>query len=235
MKTEHIIILAIAGVVALLTILLTANSRLMRLFKKYDNIISKSGFSTQEFLMAARDTLNVDKLSFARIKGHLTDCYIPKKRVIALSDSTYNNRSVAAITVASHEFGHALQHDKTPLLFNFVRALGYIFRMFSKLVLPAVLIAVILLCFVTTRNTGIIILWCSLGVVASGFLFRVLTIPVEYDASRRAKNLLQEYNVFDQDELKKARRIFRAAAFTYVADFISTSIGLNFIRRKLMK
>ncbi len=235
METKYIIIISIAAVVLLLISLLTAHSKLMRLFKKYDQVIAKSGFSTQQFLIAARDTLGVDKLTFARIKGHLTDCYIPSKRVIALSDSTYDKRSVAAIAVAAHEFGHALQHSKSPFSFNLVRSLGFISRVFNKFVLPAVVAAVIMLLFENTRDTSIIILWSCLGVVVAGFLFRIFTIPVEYDASRRAKELLNQYHVFDHEEQRKAKKIFAAAAYTYVAEFISSMIGLNFIRRRLRR
>lgn len=233
METKYIILLAVAGVIILLAVLLSANSRLMNLFKKYDKEISSSGLTTQEFLIAAKQTLNIEKLTFARIKGNLTDCYVPSKRIIALSDSTYNNKSVAAIAVASHEFGHALQHHFSPILFNFVRVLGFVSRVFSRLVLPTVFASIIMIIFSATRQAAIIMLWASLGVVVAGFLFRIFTIPVEYNASKRAKKLLHDYHVLNEEEQKWAKKIFSAAAFTYVADFISTTIGLNFIRRKI--
>ncbi len=234
METKYIIAIAVAAVVLLLISLLTANRKLMRLFKKYDQVIAKSGFSTQQFLIAARDTLGVDKLTFARIKGKLTDCYIPSKRVIALSDSTYDKRSVAAISVAAHEFGHALQHKNSPVSFTIIRALGFISRVFNKFVLPAVIAAVVMLIFETTRNTAIIMLWSALAVVVAGFLFRIFTIPLEYDASRRAKEVLAKYHVFDQEEQRIAKKILASAAYTYVAEFISSIIGLNFIRRRII-
>lgn len=235
METKYLIIIAVAAVVLLLFVLLTANARLMRLFKKYNKVMSSSGLSTQDFLVSAKATLGVDRLNFARIKGHLTDCYLPSKRTIALSDSVYNNRSVAAIAVASHEFGHALQHSKSPFSFNFFRTLGYISRIFSKLVLPTVIAAIIMLIFTTTRDIAIYMLWGSLAVVVSGFLYRIFTIPLEYDASRRAKDLLKKYKVLTREELQIAKKIFSAAAFTYVADFVSSLIGLKFIRRKLRR
>ena len=229
METKYIIAIAVAAVVLLLISLLTANRKLMRLFKKYDQVIAKSGFSTQQFLIAARVTLGVDKLTFARIKGKLTDCYIPSKRVIALSDSTYDK-----ISVAAHEFGHALQHKNSPVSFTIIRALGFISRVFNKFVLPAVVAAVVMLIFETTRNTAIIMLWSALAVVVSGFLFRIFTIPLEYDASRRAKEVLAKYHVFDQEEQRIAKKILASAAYTYVAEFISSIIGLNFIRRRII-
>jgi Zn-dependent membrane protease YugP len=117
----------------------------------------------------------------------------------------------------------------------FSRFVGRLFRLFAPLSIPAALVGLILLIFPETAYAGSILLYSAAGVVGTGLLFQILTISVEYHASRIAINLLRKYEILNEKELKQASRFMNSAGFTYVADFFATILGINLIRRKMRR
>jgi len=231
--TLTLIITAVVVFAVLLAIVLSANGALVSAFKKYNRMYASLGLTTQQFIFAAKEYYNIKKLKIARIKGELTDCYIPHKRTIAISESCFGSSSVAALAVVAHEFGHALQHAQRSLLFAFSRIVGFFSRIFAVFALPAILAGLVVFALGDIQNVGVILMCAGGGIIVLGLLFKIITIPVEYNATHRALKFLKESGAMDEDELKIAKKILHSAGFTYVAGFISSILGLNWLRRRL--
>ena len=144
-----------------------------------------------------------------RIAGNLTDNYNPKTNIVSLSDSVYDSTSLAAIGVAAHECGHAVQH-----------ATGYVPNEIRSAVFPIAQLGSTLYFYVFLL--GIIFSFeplVDIGIIMFAFvvLFQLVTLPVEFNASRRAVNTLEQAYVLSEDELKGVKKVLRAAAMTYLA------------------
>ena len=233
---EEYIIYIVIGVIVALALLLAfitgAGSFFKDTFDKYDQVKNHMGVTPEQFIVIMKEIENVKKLEIARIEGTLTDCYVPKKKLIALSESTYQNTSVSAVTVVAHEFGHSLQHSKNAALFGLYHTTGVIFNFFARFVLIALIVGFIMI-FATSEyiETGWTIIYGAGAVLGCGLLYKIFTIPVEYNASKRALKILEEQRIFNQEELKMAKKVLSTAASTYVADFLATMMGINLIRK----
>ncbi len=231
MNQYTIAIIVIVGLAIFLGVINSANTILHDLFKKHSQTQPVSQANTVGFLYYIKEALNLD-IDIRRIKGKLTDCYIPKYKVITLSDDTYNQSSISALAVTAHEVGHAIQHKNKPAIFNFVRFLNGFSKVFSFLIIPALIFSGVAILLDLAVKVGFIVLYAALTVLACGFLYKLFTIPLEFDASRIGLNLLKDFQILNQEELKIANKITNAAAFTYIADFIRDILGLNLFRRR---
>lgn len=187
-------------------------------FRRYDKIRSSRGITGS---MAARRILDANGLQHIRIErvsGNLTDHYSPKENVIRLSDSTYNSDSVAAIGVAAHECGHAVQYKVGYAPIKIRNSIVPIVNIGSSLSMPLFIIGLI---FQLTNLAYIGALLFGLVLV-----FQVITLPVEINASRRAMKTLDGMMLLEGDELLGARKTLTAAAMTYVASAASTALQL---------
>ena len=140
----------------------------------------------------------------------MTDHYDPTKKVVRLSDSVYGSTSVAAIGVAAHECGHVMQHHEGYAPLNFRTALVPVANIGSKLGIPIILVGLLLGSNPILVNIGI---W----VFSLAVLFQIVTLPVEFDASKRALVCIEQYGIVTSDERKKSAKVLKAAAYTYVA------------------
>lgn len=186
-----------------------ASANVNSTFKKYSKVPSASGYTGFD---AARRILDANGLTHIRIEhisGNLTDHYDPKAGVIRLSDSVYSNNSAAAIGVAAHEAGHAVQHATKyyPLVVR--NAIIPVCNIGSNLAMPLILLGIVFEMF------GL----CYLGIIAFALstVFQLITLPVEFNASSRALAALESSGRFSDDDLKNANKTLRAAALTYVA------------------
>lgn len=189
-------------------------------FNKYSKINSQRGLTGME---AARRILDANGLRHIRIEhisGNLSDHYDPKAGVIRLSDSVYASSSVAAIGVAAHEAGHAVQHGVGYLPIKIRSAIIPICNIGSSLAMPLILIG-LFLSFEPLAMLGV--LFFGLAVV-----FQLVTLPVEFNASRRALRIIDDCGMLDNTELKGSKKVLRAAAMTYVAA-LAVSLA-NFLR-----
>ena len=166
-----------------------------------------TGAQTAEAILRSRGIYDVQ---VEHIRGNLTDHYDPSKKVVRLSDSVYNATSVAAIGVAAHECGHVMQHHEGYAPLNIRTALVPAANIGSKLGIPIVILGLILGSNSVLINIGI---W----VFALAVLFQIVTLPVEFDASRRALVCIEQYGIVTDDERAKSAKVLRAAAYTYVA------------------
>ena len=180
---------------------------------------------------AARRVLDANGLygvRIERISGNLTDHYDPRANVIRLSDSVYAETSTAAIGVAAHEAGHAIQYARGYAPIKLRNAIIPITNIGSKLAMPLILVGLLF----AGKGSAIGYL-AYVGVVCFGLstLFQLFTLPTEFDASRRAVHAIENCGILTQDEIRGSRKVLKAAALTYVA---ALAVSLTQLLRLLM-
>ncbi len=195
-----------------------ASSKVKTTYAKYGKIRSHSGMTATE---AARRILNnagLYHIRIERISGDLTDHYSPKEQVLRLSDTTINSTSIAAIGVAAHECGHAIQHSQKYVPLTVRNSIVPVVNLGSKLSWPMILLGLLF------GISGFL----DLGILLFSFslIFQIITLPVEFNASSRALQILEQSNMLYEDELKGAKKVLSAAAMTYVAAVIATLLSL---------
>ena len=187
-------------------------------YKKYRQVKSKSGLTGFEVAKKILKKNGLDDIHVVAIKGELTDHYDPKRKVVRLSQSVFDGDSIASVSVAAHEVGHALQ-DKDNYTFMKIRsALVPAVNFSSKMGYLAVFLGFIFN-FLDLALVGIVLLLVIL-------LFQLVTLPVELDASKRAKMQLAELAILDSDEVGQSSSMLMAAAFTYVASLVTTLLEI---------
>ncbi|MCH5162398.1 MAG: zinc metallopeptidase [Clostridiales bacterium] len=201
-------------------------------FNKYNVMPCSSGIDAKTY---ARNFLlqNGVNVSFTSVSGSLTDHFNPKTGTIALSDSVRNSASVGAIGVACHEAGHAVQHAKKYFFSSARLALVPIVNFASGLLWPIFIIGFVLGFASPYTAVGKVFIIAGLVVMGLSLLFSLVTLPTEFDASRRALKYLK--TCMPSEEVAGARKVLTAAAMTYVASFMMTSLQfLMFLARLLM-
>lgn len=187
-------------------------------FSKYKKVRSGRGITGAE---AARKILDGNGLYDVRVEhisGNLNDHFDPKSNVIRLSDATYNDSSVAAIGVAAHEAGHAVQHATEYVPIKLRNSIVPVVNISTSLSMPLFLIG-LLLGYTGLTTLGIILFSASL-------FFQLVTLPVEFNASGRAIKILDTSGMLDDGELKGAKKVLRAAGMTYVAAAAASALQL---------
>jgi Zn-dependent membrane protease YugP len=167
----------------------------------------------------------VQDISVGRVRGVLSDHYHPTKKIVNLSDDVYRSASVASVAIAAHEIGHVMQKKKGYIPYKIRTMLVPLTNLGSRLALPLVLVGFILDFVIGTTQSSLGFYLALAGVIGYGLsaVFALVTLPVEFDASRRAKNMLLESGILTDDELPYAEKMLSAAAMTYVAA-LATSI-----------
>lgn len=200
-----------------------ASAKVNTTYRKYSQKPSQSGMTGY---LAARKVLDDNGLFDVRIEktgGNLTDHFDPTANVIRLSESVYDNPSPAAIGVASHEAGHAIQYATNyfPLkLRNFIIPIT---NLGSKLSLPLLMIGMIFSAF---GSFFVIIAYVGIGCFALCALFQLLTLPTEFNASKRAIGAIKDSNMLTSEEITGTKKVLSAAAMTYVASLLVTVMQL---------
>ena len=203
-------LLLIAGVV----ITIFAQIRITSTYNKYKKIQTKRKISGFEVAKEILDKNGLSNVYVTESKGELTDCYISDRKVIRLSTDIFHGTTIASASVAAHEVGHAIQdkenysymrlrHSLFPVV-NFCSYAGYI----------AILIGIF---FASAK-----LMWIGIGLELVILFFQLVTLPVEFDASRRAEEQLLRNNLLDKSEVDDAKKVLGAAAFTYVASVLTT-------------
>lgn len=200
-------------------------------FSKYSRIGAKSGWTASDLSRMLLEKYDC-KVIVRQTHGHLTDNYNPQTGILSLSESTYNSTSIAALGVAAHEVGHAVQHEQNYFLLKLRSVIVPVVNIGSRLAVPLVIIGVLLEWFVTSSPLiGATII--SVGIICYSLatVFCLITLPVELNASRRARNMLLETGVLDAEETRQAGKVLNAAALTYVA---SLAVSLLYFLRFLL-
>lgn len=210
-------ILVVIGAV----ICMIASARVKGTFNKYSQLRSMSGMNGAQVAQRVLQAAGIYDVQVCHVSGSLTDHYDPRTKTVNLSDPVYNATSVAALGVAAHECGHAIQHAKSYAPLSIRSALVPIANFGSMLAWPVILIGLLF----NTRSSGLII---DIGILlfSAAVLFQLVTLPVEFDASRRALVMLRTQGILADDELRYTRRVLKSAALTYVASAAAAILQL---------
>lgn len=198
-----------------------ASARVKSTYNKYSRYRSMSNMTGAQAAERILHAAGIYDVSIRHVSGNLSDNYNPRNKTLNLSDSTYNSASVAAVGVAAHECGHAIQHQKNYVPLSLRSAIVPVANFGSTLAWPMILIG---LFFTNSMGTMLI----NLGIIFFSFavIFQLVTLPVEFNASRRAMQLLDETGILNSEELPKTRKVLSAAALTYVASAAAAILQL---------
>ena len=197
---------------------LYANIKINSTYSKYSKKQNSGKLTGKEVAEKILEMNGLNNVKVGRINGSLTDHYDPRNKTISLSDGIYNSNSISACAVAAHEVGHAIQdkerysmlvfRSKLVPVVNFTSRLssilvfsGFIFDLFNFITIGAILLTV-------------------------GLFFQLITLPVEFDASKRAKEELQKCGLIEKQDTNGATKVLKAAAFTYVAGFLASALQI---------
>lgn len=189
---------------------LWASATVKSTYNKYSRVYSYSGLTGAQAAAQILRQAGIYDVRIEHVSGNLTDHYDPKARVLRLSDSVYGSNSVAAIGVAAHECGHAIQDQEDYVPLRFRSAFVPVANLGTQVAFPILLLGVFL------GNSHFLI---QVGLLCFffGVLFQLITLPVEFNASGRAVRILRETGMMSDDELSKTKKVLSAAAMTYVA------------------
>ncbi len=193
-----------------LIIAMLTSAKVNSTFKRYSNQISARGITGHEAAMRVLRANGVTDVRIERVAGNLTDHYDPRANVIRLSAPVYDSASTAAIGVACHEAGHAVQYAESYAPIKLRAAIIPITNIGSKLALPLILLGVLF-------GSSYTLIYLGIGMFAMSLVFQLVTLPVEFNASRRAMQAIEDTEILYGDELTGARKTLTAAAMTYVA------------------
>ena len=211
-----------------------AQNRVKSTYHKYSQVGSSAGIPAHLAARRLLDAVGLTNVEVKRVPGELSDHYDPKQKVLRLSDGVFDSSSLAAVAIAAHEAGHAMQDEiKYPFLMlrtamvpitSFGSRFGYF------MLIGGFLLAV----FTGVSPIGLTIAWIGLGLFSTAFVFALITLPVEFDASRRAVGLMEQAGLVTGGEGVHAKKVLDAAALTYIAAmFVALMQVLYFALRLL--
>lgn len=204
----------IAIVLPCLLVAMIASARVNSTFKRYSTQISQRRITGAEAAQRVLSANGVRNVRIERVSGKLTDHYDPKSNVIRLSDSVYASASTAAIGVACHEAGHAVQYANNYYPIKIRAAIIPITNIGSKLAMPLILLGVL---FSTLGKYSYTLVYLGIACFSLSLVFQLITLPVEFNASRRAMRAIADAEILTTEEQRGARKTLTAAAMTYVA------------------
>lgn len=210
-------ILVIIGAV----ICMIASARVKSTYNKYSGYRSMTGMTGAQAAERLLNAAGIYDVSICRVSGSLTDHYNPAKKTLNLSDAVYGSTSVAAIGVAAHECGHAIQHQQGYVPLNLRSAIVPVANIGSTLAWPLIIIGLLF-----SSATGSFLI--NLGIIFFSFavIFQLVTLPVEFNASSRALRMLEQQGILGESELPYTRKVLKAAALTYVASAAAAILQL---------
>ncbi len=205
-----------------------ASSSVNSTFKKYSTQYSARRLTGAQAAQRVLSMNGVSNVQIERVSGELTDHYDPTTNVIRLSDSVYDNTSTAAIGVACHEAGHAVQYAQNYRPIKLRAAIVPITNIGSKLAMPLILLGVAL---AALGNLSYTFIYIGIACFSLSVIFQLVTLPVEFNASRRAMNAIEQAQLLTDEEQTGAKKTLKAAAMTYVA---ATAVALSQLIRLLV-
>ena len=207
---------------------LWASANVNSTFRKYSNQLSARRITGAQAAQRVLSANGVSGVRIERIHGNLNDHYDPKTNVIRLSDSVYDATSTAAIGVACHEAGHAVQYAQAYAPIKLRAAIVPITNIGSRLAMPLILLG---LFFAFGENLSYTFVYLGIACFGLSVVFQLVTLPVEFNASRRAMEAIESGNILTEEEQRGARKTLTAAALTYVA---ATAVALAQLLRLLL-
>ncbi len=211
---DYTYILVIIGAV----LCMAASANVKWTYKRYMGFYNSRGLRAEDVAQMILSNAGIFDVRIERIHGNLTDHYSPREKVLRLSDSVYGSPSVAAIGVAAHECGHAIQHQKGYMPITIRNTIVPLVNFGSNAAWPVIVLGAMI-------NNGILV---NVGIILFSFavFFQLVTLPVEFNASGRALKILKQQNILQGKELSGARKVLSAAAMTYVASMVAILLQL---------
>ena len=225
----------ILGIILLPGLILSiyAEIKVKTTFDKYSKTLAECGKTASEIARMFLNYAGLQDIEIVRTKGFLTDYYNHNKKIIGLSSSVYDSSSLSAIGVACHEVGHALQYKSKYIPIKLRNVIIPVCNISNYLLWPLVVIGAVLY----YTNLGQIFILIGVGIFALSVLLNLVTLPVEYNASKRACKILLNSTVLQEEEVNCVRSVLNSAALTYVAGLIISILNLLrfvlvFVRRR---
>ncbi|MEG0805840.1 MAG: zinc metallopeptidase [Lachnospiraceae bacterium] len=207
-------------------ICLAASAKVKTTYNKYSKVRSASGLTGAEAAERILRESGISDVRVQHISGNLNDHYDPKNKVLNLSDAVYGSASVAAVGVAAHECGHAIQHAQAYFPLNLRSTFVPIANFGSMLSWPMIIIGILLNGFTTRGSLGGLLIQAGIIFFSMAVIFQLITLPVELNASSRAVRILGGKGMLNQEELQCTRKVLTAAALTYVASAAAAILQL---------
>ena len=198
-----------------------ASAKVRSTYNRYNRVRSSSGMTGAQAAERTLRAAGITDVSIRHVSGSLSDHYDPRTKTVNLSDTVYGSQSVAAIGVAAHECGHVMQHAHGYFPLTFRSALVPVANIGSTLAWPLILIGL----FFSGKSSSLFIQFGIL-LFSLAVLFQLVTLPVEFNASRRALASVEQLGLLSSDEIPKTRRVLSAAALTYVASAAAAILQL---------
>ena len=196
-------------VIPVFIISLIIQAKMKSTFSKFSQVANSRRITGAQAAEMVLRHYNIQDVRIERINGSLTDCYDPINKVIKLSDSVYDNPSIAAVGVACHEAGHAAQHAEKYVPIRIRNYILPVCNIGSKISIPLLIAGVIF--------SAQPIIWIGIGLFAFTAIFQTVTLPVEFNASNRALNVIESTGILSYEEKRGAGKVLKMAAMTYVA------------------
>lgn len=200
---------------------MAASAKVNGTFRKYSKMRNSYGMTGAQAAERVLHQAGIYDVRIERISGNLTDHYDPRSKILRLSDATYDQVSVAAVGVAAHECGHAIQHAKGYAPLKWRSTLVPAANFGSKIAWPLILIGLLL-----NGNSSWLIIQIGILAFSLAVLFQLVTLPVEFNASNRAIQMIAQTGIMQGEEIVAAKKVLRAAALTYVAGAASAILQL---------
>lgn len=209
-------------VILMAVICMIAQGNVTSTFNKYSKVANSRGYTGADVAKMLLHQNGIYDVQVEHIRGSLTDHYDPIKKVLRLSDTVYGSKSVAALGVAAHETGHAVQHAKGYVPLTLRSAIFPVVSFSSKVAMPLFIIGLLIGGLINSYSLALV------GAILFGAVvaFQLITLPVEFNASSRALKMLGDYNYLEPNEVSGARKVLGAAAMTYVAAAASSLVQL---------
>ena len=219
----------IMGIILLPAIILSivAEAKVKMAYKQNMEVLSQKGITAHEVAETILEKKGINEVAVTKVGGELTDYYSDKEKTVALSSDIYSSTSVAAIGIAMHEVGHAIQYHEGYKPVAFRNLMVKVCNLSNKILWPLVVIGLLFnLAVVGGGVFGEICLWSGIGFFGLAAIFNLVTLPVEFDASNRAKSIIQKESLLTKEEFDGASKVLNAAAWTYVAAMIVSIMNL---------
>ncbi len=204
---------------------LWAQWRVKSTFAHYAQVATRRGMTGAEVAAWILETKGVRGVRIEPSRGFLSDHYSPGERALRLSPDVYGGRSIAAVGVAAHEVGHAIQHAEAYAFLGLRSALVPVVQIASPFAMPIIFVGFLMSGY-TGGGLGQLVMILGIALFAMVVFFQIVTLPVEFDASRRALVAIEQGRLLGGEELAGARSVLRAAAWTYVAAAVSAALTL---------
>ena len=197
---------------------LIAQTKVTSTYNKYAKIDNSINIKGKDVARKILDSNGLSNVTIGEIEGNLSDHYDPRRKNINLSTHIYEDNTISSVAVAAHECGHAIQDKEAYAFLRFRSSLVPVVNLTSRIATIFIFLGFILE-FLNLLYVGIILL-------SVGLLFQLITLPVEFDASRRGKEELKKIGLISDNDIKGTKKVLNAAAFTYVASFLASSLQI---------